>query len=204
MASVGSPYLIKKRQFIMAKVTGPLMSMSASGKLGDAIVFSIWKGAAYVRQFVIPANPQSADQGDVRVIMGGLGRACGKVSVGSEYAGQLETLSAIPSGQSKQSFLVKYIRDHYLASASVYNALESVYDAHTAFADFESAGEDLGIADFDLSYAGTAETFEKGFGVYLLAKAAIDLGFTGTPYSVALADWTSTEIDALVSDMASA
>ncbi len=55
----------------MAKVTGPIHSDSASGKLADAMVFAVWKGVKYVRQYVIPANPQSSDQGDQRIIMGG-------------------------------------------------------------------------------------------------------------------------------------
>jgi len=188
----------------MAKVTGPLMSMSASGKLGDSIVFSIWKGNAYVRQFVVPSNPQTGDQGDQRIIVGGTGRAVGKVGVASDYDNQLITLGAIPSGQSKQSFLVKYIIDHYLSSVTLYNAEVSAAAAHTAASDFTAAGAELGIVDFDLAYAGVANPFAKGLSVYLLAKAAIDLGFTGTPYTTALASWTSTQIAELVADLAAA
>lgn len=186
----------------MAKVTGPLMSMSASGKLGDAIVFSIWKGSAYVRQFVIPSNPKTGDQGDQRVIVGGTGRAAGKVGVLSAFDTQLITLGAIPSGQSKQSFLVKYIIDHYLSTAVLYNEELVAFAAHSADTDFTAAAVELGIADFDLAYAGVANAYVKGLGVYLLAKTAIDLGFTGTPYTTALASWTSTQIDLLVADLA--
>lgn len=46
----------------MAKVTGPLMSMDASGKFGGALVFGKWKGRPTVRQLVTPANPNSAGQ----------------------------------------------------------------------------------------------------------------------------------------------
>ena len=46
----------------MAKVSGPLMSMDASGKFGGALVFSKWKGRNVVRQLVIPGNPNSAGQ----------------------------------------------------------------------------------------------------------------------------------------------
>lgn len=46
----------------MAVPTGPLLSLGASGSLGKTIVFSKWKGRPYVRQHVIPANPQSAAQ----------------------------------------------------------------------------------------------------------------------------------------------
>jgi hypothetical protein len=50
----------------MAKVTGPLMSMDASGKFGGALVFGKWKGRPTVRQLVTPANPQSANQVEAR------------------------------------------------------------------------------------------------------------------------------------------
>ena len=46
----------------MAKVTGPLFSLDASGSYGGAMVFAKWKGRAYVRQLVIPANPQTLAQ----------------------------------------------------------------------------------------------------------------------------------------------
>ena len=46
----------------MAKTTGPLFSVDASGKLADSIVYSRWRGVKYVRQFVIPANPNSGAQ----------------------------------------------------------------------------------------------------------------------------------------------
>jgi hypothetical protein len=50
----------------MARVSGPLFSMTASGALAEALVYSKWKGREYVRQFVIPQNPQTAKQLNVR------------------------------------------------------------------------------------------------------------------------------------------
>jgi hypothetical protein len=50
----------------MAKVTGPLMSMTASGKLAGAIVFTVWKGIAVVRKYVTPKNPNTANQQTIR------------------------------------------------------------------------------------------------------------------------------------------
>jgi len=52
----------------MVKVYGPMMSMNASGKLADAVVFSSWKGRNYVRQLVTPSNPKSAGQTGVRAM----------------------------------------------------------------------------------------------------------------------------------------
>lgn len=59
----------------MAKVTGPLMSMTASGTVGKTLTFGTWKGRAYVRNHVIPNNPKSALQVGVRAMFGFLAAA---------------------------------------------------------------------------------------------------------------------------------
>jgi len=46
----------------MSKVTAPLLSFGASGSIAKTQVYSKWKGRAYVRRHVIPANPNSAEQ----------------------------------------------------------------------------------------------------------------------------------------------
>jgi len=187
----------------MAKVSGPLMSMSASGKIADAMVFASWKGVAYVRQWVIPANPQSSGQGDNRIIVGGTGRSCGKVGVGSVIATKLAALGVIPSGQSKQSYLVKYILTNYLTNATTYAAQLALLTGHTAYTAFGGAADTLGITEFDLTYASVA-AYDKALGVFLLAKACQALNFTGEPYTTALADWTGADIDLFVADFAAA
>ncbi len=46
----------------MTKVFAPALSLDASGTIGNAIVFSKWKGRNYIRERVIPANPRSGLQ----------------------------------------------------------------------------------------------------------------------------------------------
>lgn len=46
----------------MAVVKAPLLSLGASGKLAGTIVFGTWKGRKVAREYVIPANPQTAAQ----------------------------------------------------------------------------------------------------------------------------------------------
>ena len=46
----------------MAKLTGPLLSLGASGTVAKTTVFSSWRGVSYVRKHVVPANPQSTAQ----------------------------------------------------------------------------------------------------------------------------------------------
>jgi len=72
----------------MAKVNGPLMSMEASGQIGKALVFQ--KGGT-VRQYVVPANPQSTAQMLVRNKLGDIQRS-------------LKTLGAVLRGELKSGF----------------------------------------------------------------------------------------------------
>lgn len=187
----------------MAKVTGPLFSMSASGKIGDAIVFFGWKGVNVVRQWLIPANPQSAGQGDARIIMGGTGRSVGTITPESAFHQQLIDLELIPGGQTKQSYLVKYIIEHYLTNTTTYAAQLAECTGHTSYTEFQSLADDLTIVEFDLTYATNA-AYDKALGLYLIAKAAIALSFTGSPYDTALTSWTATEVGEMGADFTAA
>lgn len=69
----------------MARVTGPLMSMDASGTVAGAIVFSRWKGLPYVRRHAIPQNPRSPKQVSVRAMMTFVSRTWG-VLMSSHWA----------------------------------------------------------------------------------------------------------------------
>lgn len=55
----------------MAKVINPLLSMSASGQFAHSMTFD---KRGYVREYVIPANPQTANQMAVRNTLGDLQR----------------------------------------------------------------------------------------------------------------------------------
>lgn len=46
----------------MAKTTAPLLSFGASGQIGKTLVAADWRGKKYMRQYVIPANPNTAAQ----------------------------------------------------------------------------------------------------------------------------------------------
>jgi len=50
----------------MARVVGPLFSMSASGTIGDAVTYGNWKGIPWARVWFVPFNPQSVKQTNVR------------------------------------------------------------------------------------------------------------------------------------------
>lgn len=184
----------------MAKVTGPLMSMSASGKIADALVFSVWKGVAYVRQFVIPSNPESPGQGDTRIMIGGTGRAAGKVAVTSPFNTKLIAKNVIPAGQSKQSYLVKYIMDHYLNTLTKYTAELAACTAYSGITSWNAGAGTLGIVAFDLDYA-TAGPYAKALGLTLLYKTQQALAFTGATYTPTLGTMTATKVHAFITKL---
>ena len=52
----------------MPKVTAPLLSFGASGQIGNAQVYSSWKGIPYARRYVVPANPKTVKQQSNRAV----------------------------------------------------------------------------------------------------------------------------------------
>lgn len=53
----------------MAKVTGPFMSIDASGSIYKTLTASIWKGRNYIRGWFRPSNPKTADQFTQRTLL---------------------------------------------------------------------------------------------------------------------------------------
>ena len=53
----------------MAKVSGPFMSLDASGTIYGTLTASIWKGRNYIRGHFIPANPNTPAQQAQRLLM---------------------------------------------------------------------------------------------------------------------------------------
>src|SRR5512146_3025360 len=53
----------------MARVTGPLMSVDASGTIAKSVTFAKWKGRNYTRRWATPSNPRSGLQTAVRAML---------------------------------------------------------------------------------------------------------------------------------------
>lgn len=188
----------------MAKVTGPLFSISASGKLADSMVHFGWKGLHVVRQWVKPANPQSEGQGDRREMLGGLGRAPKYVQDDTVYYNHAKSVE--PAGQTWLSYFVKYIMETYFANLAGYTALWDEWQAHPAQADFTTRAEALGLATFQLAYKSHSSHFYPGFQLYCLMVFGCDqylldnTKFETAPYTKAKATWVDADIVLMVAD----
>lgn len=167
----------------MAKVTGPLMSLDASGTVGNTAVFSKWKGRNYVRLRVTPMNPQSQGQADSRSRVGAIGKALSFVlyptaaNSGDKSQFYLDTVANAPAGQSWMSYAMKTI------FGTAFSTWAAITTAFTALSSpnkgiYETAAASLGLAAFNVSY-GTQPSIAAGEQLYALLKFAIDnLGYT--------------------------
>ncbi len=190
----------------MAKVTMPLLSGSASGKIGDAIVFFPWKGIDVVREWIKPTNPQSANQGVRRVIVGGLGRSAKPAASTSNFVADASECAVAP--QTWISTFVSFIAKNYMSTKSEFEAEYDEYAAHTAKTTFDSDAATLGLTTFDLPYAGLTKKFTAGLQLYETAKygcvkhAADATKFNRAPYTTALASWVATNVNAHTANFA--
>lgn len=68
----------------MVRVQAPALSLEASGSLGGALVFAKWKGRAYIRTLVTPANPRSGGQVGMRAMLKFLSQDWSNVSAANQ------------------------------------------------------------------------------------------------------------------------
>jgi len=186
----------------MAKVTAPLQSFSASGKIGKSIVFFSHLGRNVVRGLVTPANPQSTGQGDSRLLLGALGRANHGVASPSDYRTQARL--AVAAGQTSVSVMIKNVINYFGTGNTGVAALQAAADGHSA-TNWEAQAATLGLTDLTISYATSGDTtLTAGAQLYALAYNAVAIHgssptvFNVAPITTALASWDSANVVAFV------
>ena len=137
----------------MAKVINPLLSGSASGQLGHMMTFD---KRGYVRQYVVPSNPQTVGQMAVRNTLGDLQR-------------ELKLLGSVLRAELKTAFGTRWnsvIIGELMANG---NAALIAYTAeHTAFI----AGDKT---DWSTADGATPLVVAKGALLYACASAVYDI-----------------------------
>lgn len=177
----------------MAKLTMPLGSFDARGTLADAVTYSYWKGRNYARVRVIPKNPKSEDQAEIRTYLGAVGKNNSMIQ-SKEKPGVLLTqiMEKTPADQSWMSFFVK---------AQIGNACASISAAIAEYATLEAATQTLWetgaalvpLTGFDLGY-GTVTPITGAEQLYVSAKAAYALGLAIADSDPK--DWVEADITA--------
>ena len=130
----------------MARVTGPLMSMEASGTIGKTLTFANWVGRQYVRRWTRPSNPQTADQMDQRnafsIIGVGVSQAnkCLQVNDSTTKTDEQAFRDKTPSGMRWNGYIQKVLTG---SGAAGYKAAKLAWDALAKKTDWETAANGL-------------------------------------------------------------
>jgi len=161
------------------RLTGPAMSLGASGSMAKTLVFSIWKGQPYGRLRVIPVNRNSTGQKTVRSVLGTIAKACRVVltstmdsvnHVGSAFFQAGNTKA--PAGQSWISYLQKSLNASFAALRVAFEA-----DTSTVKGYYETEAGDIGMSSY-VDKSGVTQS--AGLQLYLLASfATASLGYAG-------------------------
>ena len=130
----------------MARVTGPLMSMEASGTIGKSLTFANWVGRQYVRRWTRPSNPQTADQMDQRnafsIIGVGVSHAskCLQVNSSTTKTDEEAFREKTPSGMRWNGYIQKVLTG---SGAAGYNAAKAAWNALASKTAWETTAAGL-------------------------------------------------------------
>ena len=189
----------------MAQVDGPLMSLSASGKIADSIVFFPWKGRNVVRQWLKPTNAKQILQGYVRAALRAIGKeikviAC--VSKGDAANSKLYNGIAdkTPAGQIWNAFHGQGLLALFVSAGTFdtakFAAKVGEYSTHAAKTAWDSQGTALGLVDYAFPY-GYTTSISAGCMLYFGALAAFaNLASWGTQYELDPTTYAASDIDA--------
>ncbi|HEX8501969.1 MAG TPA: hypothetical protein VF659_15405 [Pyrinomonadaceae bacterium] len=167
----------------MAKVNGPLMSMEASGTIGNTITFD---RRGFVRTRVIPTNPKSDAQGNVRQMLLAVQKT-------------LTLLGAAAIAAVKTLAPVAYRWNSYLLSQVIGPGSETFEASRAAFAalaapdraNWETRAAALGITQQTIPYASD-DPISPGLALFAVSRALFNLGLNvaaGTPAAANYDAW---------------
>ncbi len=189
----------------MAKVDGPLMSLEARGKIGDAIVFFPWKGRHAVRQWLKPTNPKGVLQGYVRVALRAIGKEVAKImSISSGDAVDsklyLANTAKAPAGLNWNAFHGQGLLAQFIVAGAfattAFLAAVGEYSTHAAKTAFDSLATALDLVDYAFEY-GYTTNLPAGCILYFGALAAYNNGASwGTQYTLDPTTFAASDVTA--------
>ena len=107
----------------MAKVTGPLFSLKASGKFGDSIIFSSWKGLNIARKYTKPGGEPSPAQRLIQNYFAEASAMYGHLAPADRQAWNFRVGSRPMTGYN---LFIKKVMDAFTAGALNYNLIREL------------------------------------------------------------------------------
>lgn len=168
----------------MAKVTGGLLSLDASGTFGGAITYAKWKGRQYARIKGNPSNPQTEGQMTGRAFLAAGGKITKRADLTEAVVTFVKTI--LPAGQSWASYFVREMlgsgNNNIEAAKTAYNTVGNA----TVKGYFDDAAAQAGIEAVNLG----SETYEQvapGLALWAAYMASFRLNDPSAPVTAASA-----------------
>jgi len=189
----------------MAKVTGPLFSLSASGKIGNIMVHFGWKGRNVVRQWLKPTNPQDQQQKEVRQALACAGKntklikgpQTGLLSGSKMY--QLLVADA-PATQIWNAHFAKNVLED-LSSPAALTALSAAMSATDTTSKWIEMATEVGFTTLtDANKFATAISPELQLAMGAYAAYKLELSSYTSVYNTHPSSWTTDQIEAFACD----
>uniref|UniRef100_A0A6M3L1X3 Uncharacterized protein n=1 Tax=viral metagenome TaxID=1070528 RepID=A0A6M3L1X3_9ZZZZ len=166
----------------MAKVTAPLLSMDASGAIGDAMVHFNWKGKHVVRNWLKPTNPQTIHQKIVRQKMAAMGKNSVKIETpkatllaGSKMYQMLK--AATPAGQIWNAHFGKQTMDHVKDDANMVALSSALFGCASTVGVWRENATTLGMEvlagdQYATNISPELQLYMGGYAAYKLALSS--------------------------------
>ena len=190
-----------------ATVDGPLFSLEARGKVGDAIVFFPWKGRHAVRRWLKPTNPRDIDQKLIRQKLASVGQVIGKIlGVSTAYPNgslavvQWKTLT--PATQIWNAYISKKALTD-LSSDNAWTTLMDAVDSADEIVTWQSCALDMGMKTLYATQDAYATDIPPEHQLAAVAYAAYkaDYSDVSVDMSIAPEEMSTDDISLFVSNM---
>ena len=191
----------------MATVDGPLFSLEARGKIGEAIVFFPWKGRHAVRRWLKPTNPRDVDQKLIRQKLAAVGQTIGKIlGVSTAYPnGSLavvEWKTLTPATQIWNAYIVKKALSQLSSDAKWILFAASIAGANE-LTTWQSCALDMGMVTLYATQDAYATDISPELQLAAVAFAAVEAGYSDVSIDASglIEDWGTVDISLFVSNM---
>lgn len=194
----------------MAKVEGPLFSLEARGKIGDAMVFFPWKGRHAVRRWLKPTNPRDVDQQIIRQKLASLGKCIAAMTTPGDVlangsAAVVAWKAKTPAAQIWNAYLVQQgMAD--LSSDGNYTALSAAIAGADQLVTWQSCAEALGLVTLYATEGKYATDIPPEMQLAAAAYAAYkaEISTATDIYSSYPSNWTTAQISQFATDFTAA
>jgi hypothetical protein len=196
----------------MATVDGPLFSLEARGKIGDAVVYFPWKGRHVVRQWLKPTKVESTLTGYMRAAVKAIAKWVKKIG-NTNDGDALDSViyqaftDTAPAGinwnaVAVEGFLSQIVSGGALVTTLFDNIVKDFSTtvgtaARTAFSTDATA---LGMENLTFDYGYITE-ISAGLQLYFGALSCYAKGIIGTaPYTIDPISWAASDVDNFKAD----